>query len=151
MAISFFDNSNSLRKPFIEDYVSANPQAEGKLFSVVEISKTRKGTGYMLHTNDFSIFLYGESKVAAQLLEALEHYCQHLLGYELIVEVQTKDPFYKLGIDVERPATWAYSKGKYLCSLPSTSGLEKKAAEGNPFILPHTQKALRRGKQNEEA
>lgn len=140
MAITFFDHSEgSIRKPFIEAYVTANPTCVGKEFYATEVSRTRKQTGYMVHTDAFSIFLFEDAKITSHLLQALQLYVSTHKGYELIIVPSDKSPYYAIGVDENKRATWLYGAGKYTVAVQTGADSEQQGL--NPFLPSPTQMA----------
>lgn len=143
MSISFFEQNNSAsnsRTPFVETYVETN-KPPYKLFPVTCVKRTRKRTGYMLECEAFCVFLFEGSALLSHLLEALNLWIESGQGYQLFVEAQDSDPFYKIGVDQEKQAQWVLTQGKYSWQRPTGSTLEQPPTQ-NPF-LPQTQTITR--------
>jgi hypothetical protein len=141
MAITFFDASDKGSKrnlPFIEDYVDSNPPPY-KSVDILSVSRTRKRTGYMVNTNQFSIFLFEGSQVLQHILEALNTWIQTNEGYLLVACPTTEEPFYQLGVDTAIRCRWILTQGKYTWSAePGSTSVQQDSR--NPF-LPPTQKS----------
>lgn len=143
MSISFFEQSNNAsasRIPFVEDYVEKNP-SPWQLIPVIDVRRTKKRTGYMVNTKDYSIFLFEGSQILNYLLEALSQWIQSGHGYAIVAQPLEHDPFYQLGVDKDKPVQWAYAQGKYTWQHLTGSGLEAPPTP-NPF-LPQTQTTTR--------
>jgi hypothetical protein len=106
---------------------------------VTEIARTRKGTGYMVHTDAFSCFLFEDSQLLASVLEALRVYVEQMHGYQFFVQVEEKDPYFRIAVDFQAFATWQMIGGKFVWSANGTDTSTQAAT--NPFLPPTTQKA----------
>lgn len=143
MPIAFFeqnDSASSSRLPFVEDYVEKHDPPY-KLLEVISIRRTRKRTGYMLDCADYCVFLFEGSNMLQHLLEALNQWVETKQGYQLFVQASATDPYYLLGVDEDKPATWILTQGKYSWLQGIGSGSDA-AHTQNPF-LPQTRKTTR--------
>ncbi len=135
--ITFFDqddnSSNDRLKPFVEDYIEANPNDIGT-YDVISVTRTRKRTGYLLDTEKFTIMLFENSKVLKLLLEALTVWHESGHGYTIIARTQHMYPFYQLGTDLDRPTNWYMSKGKFFTAKENTTSTSELLDTRNPFL-----------------
>jgi len=128
---------SSLR-PWIEDYAK---DAENilKVSPVLEIKRTRKNTGYLVSTEEYSLMLFHNQRILNHLLEALKLWCKEGQGYLIVCQVVESSPYYKLGVDSSSPAQYLeVNEGKYL--LQQGTGYSLEEQQDNPF-LPQPGKA----------
>lgn len=138
MAISFLDEqeSSSGSLEFASDYLETNPKADKKFFDVTEIYLVKSGKGYMIKTENFACFLWKNSKVAKQLIEALKYYVQKGKGFQIVCQLDKKaKEKYRLGSDNEKPVIWYEVGGKYTTSEDGDPQLSQPQSE-NPFLIP---------------
>jgi hypothetical protein len=138
MTINFFDNQETkvyIEKPFVEEYAKDNALDVSE-YPVTGIKKTRKGNGYLIETDSFLIFLFNRNKVLEHLLEAMSVYIKTGHGYQIIVVLQPNDPYYKIGVDTNKPTNWLLSGGKYFPVDLTGSSLDQQDSDINPFLPP---------------
>lgn len=135
--ISFFEQGSTTQrssfKPFIEDYVENNP-LDQEVYVVHSVTRTRKRTGYLLDTDKFTIMLFEGSQLLQHLLDALAVWHESGHGYKLVVQIDQKYPFYKLGTDFDQPCNWYASKGKYFIVSESTTTTSELLDTRNPLL-----------------
>lgn len=139
MALAFFEDasSGSQYKPFLEAYLELHPEAVGSIHEVTELSLTRRKAGYMLNTEQFSVYVRVGNRTLAYLLQALELWIEDLHGYGVYLEVTGDHPYYRLAVDSEEERNWLHTKGKYsqLVNGISSSATGTGTSE-NPFLVP---------------
>lgn len=137
MAISFFESKEGSNTylPFVEEYVKSTQDFDST-FKIHTIAKTRKGNGYMCYTDAFSIFLYSNAAITSQLIEALQVYVDSGHGYQIVAVTLNKDPYYKLGVDLEKTTNWLFTLGKYSVLEIPDNGLVGMTKSTNPFLPP---------------
>ena len=136
MALKFFDepSSSSGQLPFLDDYVKSNQNNKQKQFSVCEIRRVKSDKGYLVLTNKFSCFIWKNSAIAKQIVEALDHYVKTAKGFDLVVFLpDPKKADFRLAADFDAPTTWFASKNGYT-TLESESSSQEEIQGGNPFI-----------------
>lgn len=137
MALKFFDDvsptSGSL--PFLDAFLQANPKLKQSQFEVVEIKKTRKGTGFLFITSHFSFFRWNNDKTTQRILDALKIYTTQENGYALFCCLTKKeDPLYQLAVDFDQKRIWYEGNGKY---TQDATFLTMEQNDGdNPFLPP---------------
>lgn len=135
----FTDESNSLEIPFLNDYLKKpeNRKADGTLHDVTEIIYASSGKGYVIKTERFMCFLWKNSKVTKQILDALNFYWEQGNGYVFVVriEMKTKNQF-SLGVDFERTSYWQKKEENYFSSLNPVEDIPL-MENSNPFLPPN--------------
>jgi len=137
MTIKFFDeevSSTSGSIPFLDEWIKNNSKNKKKDFYISEIVRVKSNKGYLVKTSDFSVFIWMNSKLAKQLVEALDLYVNKIgYGYNLVVHLNnpTKAEF-KLGCDTSEQITWFSSKNGY--SLTESFASSVVDTTENPFI-----------------
>lgn len=136
MKLQFFDSTPSNQNlPFLEEWINQNPKNKTKVFPILEVIRAKSGKGYMLKTEQFIIFVFMNSKLRKDLIEALKVYASRPEGgYALVVHlpVPTKAD-YQIAVDKDDCITWYEAKNDYTTSEESASLLLKPEAE-NPFL-----------------
>lgn len=136
MTLKFFDEASpsSGQLPFLDDFVKDNQNSKVKQYSVCEIKRVRSDKGFLVSTNKFSCFVWKNSALAKQLIQALEHYVETAKGYDLVVYLPNpKKADFKLAADFDSPTTWFASKNGFT-TLESESASQVETQGGNPFI-----------------
>jgi hypothetical protein len=139
MALAFFEDasSGSQYKPFLEAYLELHPEAVGSVHEVTELSLTRRKAGYMLNTEQFSVYVRVGNKTLAYLLQALELWIEDMHGYGVYLEVTGEHPYYRLAVDSEEERNWLHTKGKYSQLVDSIStSVRGISTSDNPFLVP---------------
>jgi hypothetical protein len=136
MSINFFDNQDTKvykERPFVEEYAKDNP-LDITEYSVTAIRRTKKGNGYLIETEAFLIFLFNRSKVLEHLLAAMSVYIKTGHGYKILVVVSPSDPYYKIGVDTNKPTNWLLAGGKYFPVDLTGTTLDQLDSDQNPFL-----------------
>lgn len=115
MATFFEEDSSSISKPFVNDYVTEQKKFKSEVFYISEIRPSKKGTGLLLTTENFTVFLFKNSKSAKRVTEICEKYSGESY-YPLIVRTIEKDPYYCLGLDDEATGYYEVKKDDFLAS-----------------------------------
>jgi len=147
MAIQFFsfeESSSSAERLFVEDYVKQFPLEVGTTHLVESVRLTKKGTGYLLETEKFLIFLFKNKPLTKQLIGGLDLYERSGNGYKLYCQLMGKSPYFQLGFDSEEPCYWILlEQGKYLSQeeVPTATSAEDTGINlgGLSIPLPPTQ------------
>jgi hypothetical protein len=133
MAINFFEsNDKSSGKPFVDAYLETGTNIP-TFGTVRSFRKTRKGTGYLLETDECIIFLFNGSQILKHLLEALSVYVSNKHGFEIQAHYFPQTKEYKLGVDSERACNYFFTEGSYYLGENTTTGWDTTT---NPFLLP---------------
>lgn len=138
MPITFFQlpaESSSNDLPFFNEWKTSKDYREDS-FDITELVRVKSGKGFLCKTSEFLLFLWNNSSITKQLVEALDYYVQQGNGVSVVAVVNTqyKDG-YALGIDTEEAVIWYQIQGKYTQSPePHTTGNE--ITSKNPFIFP---------------
>lgn len=115
MAVFFEEEKATVSLPFINDYVTDQSSFKSEIFFVHEIRPSKKGTGLLLYTDNFLVFLFKNSKAAKRVIEICEKY-QGQSYYPLIVQTTKSDPHYQMGLDDEATGYYESKKDDFLQS-----------------------------------
>lgn len=134
MALTFFDSQESGNSlPFLNEYLEQNPKTKGQ-YIVETISLVRSHKGYLCDTPSFRVFLWKNSSLTKTLLEALDHYINSGVGYEIYVVIDKKaKEGYRLAADLERETTW-FGSGNGYSIRQELSDSAKASLQQNPFL-----------------
>lgn len=117
MALTFFeteDTNDSLDLEFYGDWIAVDTAKKLKKpvpYPVVQILRAKSGKGYMVSTTHFNCWLWKNSKLCKQIIEALQHYVKNG-GYKLFVVPKNNKPDgYSIAVDKEISQLW-YTDGK---------------------------------------
>lgn len=137
--LQFFESESvSLDIPFLNDYLKEprNRNADGTVHDVTEIIYASSGKGYVVKTESFMCFLWKNSKVTKQILEALNFYWEQGNGYVFVVRIEVKNKnLFSLGVDFERTSYWQKKQESFF----NTSNLVEDTPlmdNANPFLPP---------------
>jgi len=137
MTITFFEDEYLAQNDndFYGDWIKLDTtkKLKGKTgYAVREIIRAKSGKGYLLCTDSFNVWLWKKSKIANQIIEALEIYTTKG-GYSIVVvPVNNKQDGYKIGVDKQETVLW-YTNGKKYSIQPIPE--EEIEVEGvNPFL-----------------
>lgn len=138
MAITFFQlpgDSVSNDLPFFNEWKSSTRYREDS-FEITELVRVKSNKGYLCKTTEFLLFLWNNSSVTKQLIEALDYYVQKGTGVAIVAVVNSsfKDG-YALGIDSDEEVIWYNVGGKFTTS-PEPHIIGSSASTVNPFISP---------------
>lgn len=136
MKLQFFDSDASAKEIiFLEDWITKNPKNKTKNFVVTKVSKVRSGKGYLLHTEAFCVFIFKNSRLAKDLVEALQVYVSSPEGgYSLVIHLpKPTDKGYMIAADKDDRVTW-YEAGNEYTTLEESATLNQGQPQGNPFL-----------------
>lgn len=136
MAIKLFESPHGtfVQKPFLKEWIEKNPSAIGKPCLITKVRLSKKGTGYLVETEDFNCFLWVNARNTKSFVEAITHYSELGEGPSFVV-VPDKNGESQLGIDDEIQCFFSWNGGTWLISLLPTEPLpEKSLAPLNPFL-----------------
>lgn len=134
MPIQFFNTESGTAGecPFINEYLEKNKVKGNPIFDVDDVTLATSGKGYMLRTQAFQVWLWKNSSVAKQLVEALDIWVAKGIGYNLIIQIDSKaKDGYLIGTDKDKQVTWFNVGKKYSTSELSVS---TPTGDGNPFL-----------------
>lgn len=137
MPLSFFESvedNGSGELLFLNDWIKENPKPKKKEFELIELKAVKSGKGLIGITTDFQIFLWKNSKLTKQLLEALDVWVnlEPDTGFKLVVVLEPKlKDGYKIGADKDVKVTWFQMGNGY-----TTLGVNAFSQESdlNPFL-----------------
>lgn len=134
MKLSFFDDvAEKQSLDFLDDWILENPKNKQTEFRVNVIQKAKSGKGYCLKTDCFMVFLFKNSKLCKQIIEAMQAYVSRAEGgfplYVVLNKPNKKD--YKLAVDRDAAITWLEVGNDYTVSEEYATS---KAPESNPFL-----------------
>lgn len=137
MALKFFDdesNNGNGNLEFLNNWIEKNPKNKQKEFVIDEVVRTKSGRGYLVKTDKFAVFLFKNSKIANQLIEALDTYVNELnYGWELLVYLPKPNKAdYKIACNDEKQVTWFTSKNGFTTSEDLYS--LQTSEDTNPFL-----------------
>lgn len=136
MATFFLDDTVSVSLPFVNDYVTDQKKFKTEVFFIETIRPSKKGTGILLNTSAFIVFLFKNSKACKRVIEICEAY-QGDSYYPLIVKTTDSDPFYQLGIDEESTGYYEVKKDDFLKSTSWSIGSVQSKEESSTPPVPH--------------
>lgn len=138
--LQFFEEvSSPLDIPFLNDYLKEpkNRNADGSVHDVVEIIYAASGKGYVIKTENFMAFLWKNSKVTKQILEALNFYWEQGNGFVFVVRIEAKTKnLFSLGVDFERTSYWQKKGESFYSSLNPVEDIPL-MEQSNPFLPPN--------------
>lgn len=134
MSLTFFsDNAKqSGNTVFYQEWLETNKSNKTLQFPVVELKLVRSGKGYLCLTEDFSWFIWKNSKETKLLIEALKVYvAEPNKGREIVLvrgKATSRDLL--LAADLDKEITWFEGNDGYT-TLEEESHSDTK---GNPFL-----------------
>lgn len=140
MALSFFEDDttdDSLSGlDFYGDWIKDDTTKKlkgNKPVEVIQIIKAKSGKGYLVSTSLFNVWLWKNSKITKQLVEALSVYVKQG-GHKLfVVPISAKQDGYKLACDKSLSQLW-YSDGKKYTQSEIPDEIDGDVTDGNPFL-----------------
>jgi hypothetical protein len=135
MALTFFSDNRkqSGNSVFYTEWLEENPKVKTLEFLVNEFKLVQSGKGYLAVTEDFTYFIWKNSKETKLLVEALKVYVKEPnKGHPIyLVRKKVTDERLSLAADLDTEITWFEGKGVYTTSEESSSS--EKTME-NPFL-----------------
>ena len=135
MKLAFFDDvQESQSLEFLDNWIKENPKNKKKEFEVQVVQRARSGKGYMLKTTDFIVFIFKNSRICKQIVEALGEYTKRPEGgYPLyIVLTKPNKSDYRIAADKDTKVTWFEMGNGY--TISNELAHSKDSEEGNPFL-----------------
>lgn len=122
--------------PFLEEALQKGSVTVGQSYEVVEVSESRKRTGYLIKTKLFLIFLFKSSSMVDALIETMEEMVNMNPSYSIWVTVNddTVEGF-SMYVDEDIFTLWQYSKKLRVLDAWTAKSLTKPATS-----LPRNQK-----------
>lgn len=136
MAFKSFTPATPSLPPFLAEYASKNPECVNKFFPVYKIALTRKQSGYMLYTLDFSVHVYKKESECEHLLFTLEDYCEQGNGYALGIVPLSDTGLFEIGISDEECFLYKKKGNVTLCSPITSLPSEDKKQPLDPPVIP---------------
>lgn len=109
------DSYTTGSKPFFNEWIGKNPDKEGAVYSVTKIVASKKGNGYLVHTDDFILFLWKNNEVTRMLIEAVMYYSEVGVGPRFVACIRNSS--YALGIDEDNESFFTSHGGTWSISL----------------------------------
>ena len=101
--------------PFLDAAFEAGLVTLGESFEILEVSESKKRSGYVLRADKFMIFLWKSSEMVAPLIAELERYAQTAEAPSLWVEVSDQSvEGFELFFEDSKPRQWVRSKKKFV-------------------------------------
>jgi hypothetical protein len=136
MALKFFDEASSTTGtiPFLNDFIKKSKNNKTQQFEVTEIKRVKSDKGYLVVTEKFQCFIWKNSKITKQLIEALDFYINSDKGYSIVVYLPDpkKDDF-KLAVDFDKEVTW-FTSGNGYTTIPVDASYQDIDPDKNPFL-----------------
>lgn len=135
MSLRFFEESISTGSlPFVSEYLEKYPKTNGTILKVLSFTLVSSGKGYLIETDVCQGFMWKNSGLAKQVLEALSYYVQEQTGYQFYLKLDkdNKNKF-SLAIEPEELVTWFGTEKKYGLQQSSSDLVVE---QSNPYLLP---------------
>ena len=101
--------------PFLDAAFEAGLVELGQTFEILEISESKKRSGFVLRADQFMIFLWKSSEMVAPLIGELERYVQMADAPSLWVEVSDQNvEGFELFFEDAKPRQWVKSRKKFV-------------------------------------
>lgn len=141
MALTYFeiDASEDKDVPFLNKHPKFEQLEDGEVYPIVQINET-SSNGLLILTKEFKLFFDEGNKITCLLKEALNVYKTNKgEGYTLFAEIRKRTKQKAVvAADFDIPCTWMCTKGKYVATDDTESGLSSENT--NPFLprsAPH--------------
>lgn len=133
MALSFFDSqdSNTGNLPFLNEYKKENKKCVGKQYLVESFTRVSSGKGLLGKTENFTFFIWNNSKTAKLLIEALDYYVQNEGCMVFVIPTEGDKPGYRIAADTQQACTWFCMGNEYTTTEPEFICNDP---DQNPFI-----------------
>lgn len=144
--VSFSDDSSEgtgSNRPFLEEYLEETVVKFPLISLVEEVYLSKSGKGYVVRSEEFSIFLWKNNKLSKMLIEALKHYISQGEGNTLAIRVnglkenkKTKEttPDYELIANKNKIIPWYMDNAGKKYSVLPISESEEYISKMNPLI-----------------
>lgn len=139
MALSFFEpkeQSGNGEKPFLNEWLEANPKNKKQQFLITEVIRVKSGKGYLVITDEFSCFIWKNQALSKAFISALEFWTENPdKGYPCYVFLKnpTKQEF-TLAADKDQETTWFVSKNGFTTTESDANSQDSVVEDGNPFL-----------------
>ena len=109
------ENKNPGALPFLDQLWESGIVKVGDSFEVIEVSESKKRTGYVLRTEEFMVFLWKSGGIVDQLILELEQACKLADAPSLWLEVSEQNvEGFELFFEDNEPRQWVQSRKKFI-------------------------------------
>lgn len=86
-------------KPFFNEWIASHPLDEIKCFLIEKVQASKKGNGFLVSTEEFTLFLWKNNEVTRNFVEAITFYAEQGYGPSFLVVVKDSQPLIAMDED----------------------------------------------------